>query len=100
MSLAVVLDRRWDKNCDVGDFEFVYKQVGALILALHTSSTAHTTAPVLPAPLPLQPKFDMPAYNGAQLTVEGSAILKPRQQGARTRAKTITLGPNTSRERQ
>lgn len=43
----------------------------------------------------------MPVYNGGQLMVEGTAILKPRQQGGKsTKTKAITFGPDTSRERQ
>ena len=53
-SLTVILDRRWDKNCDVGDFEFVYKQVSE-----HLLQPAHLVAltcvylwPVSPPPPP------------------------------------------------
>lgn len=59
MSLAVILDRRVDKNCDVGDFEFVYKQVR--VLPLQPAHLQHGTskhicgcylAPPLPSPSP------------------------------------------------
>ncbi|XP_056653553.1 protein monoglycylase TTLL8 isoform X2 [Monodelphis domestica] len=61
-TIKVVVDRKTDRNCDIGNFELLWRQ----------------------------PAVELPPFNGSNLFVEGFSIQKGKKHG--TPVTTITLG--------
>lgn len=76
---TVVVDRREDRDCDLGGFELAYKQVPPpRILPTHTHTHTQDQTRHPHTYTHSQSKLDCPSYIGIELCVRGAALQKPR----------------------